>query len=151
MRLTKFTDYSLRILIYVAARGGERTTIEDAALHFGISMAHLKKVVLHLSRAGFLHGNRGRTGGFELARAPDLINIGAVIRSTEPDFGLFECFLEGNTCAITRPCRLPTIGHEALHAFLGVFDRYTLADVLLRPDLFVTPSSGALQPVRRFP
>ena len=95
MRLTKFTDFSLRVLLFAAAHPAERVTIESAADYFDISRAHLKKVVLTLTRGGFLRGIRGRTGGFELAQTPVQVNLGAVIRLTEPDFGLFECYLTG--------------------------------------------------------
>lgn len=147
MRLTKFSDYALRILLLAATPDQGRLTIEEAARRFDISVAHVKKVVLTLSRAGYLHGSRGRTGGFVLARAPQDINLGAVIRLTEPDFGLFECFLPDNACLISRACRLPTIANEALAAFIGVFDRYTLADALLRPE-FLMPANRDRQPRR---
>lgn len=148
MRLTKFTDFSLRVLLFAAAHSSRRVTIEDAAQHFEISVGHVKKVVLALTRGGFLHGVRGRSGGFQLAHPPAEINLGAVLRVTEPDFGLFECFLPGNACVISRPCGLPSIGNEALRAFLGVFDRHTLADVMVRPDFFLPAKSPARQPIR---
>lgn len=132
VRLTKFTDYSLRVLLLAASRrDGDRLTIEEVAETFAISRGHVKKVVLHLSQAGFLTGTRGRTGGLALARPPDTINIGEVIRATEPDFGLFECYLPGNACRITRGCRLASIGNRALAAFLAAFDACTLEDALV--------------------
>lgn len=148
MRLTKFTDFSLRVLLFAAAHPAERVTIESAANSFDISCAHLRKVVLALTRGGFLRGIRGRSGGFELAQVPDQINLGAVLRLTEPDFGLFECYLTGNTCTISRPCRLPSVATEALVAFLSVFDRHTLADVLVRPDYFLPHQVKQKQPIR---
>jgi Rrf2 family nitric oxide-sensitive transcriptional repressor len=148
MRLTKFTDYALRVLLYAAARDGRRATIEQAATEFGISRAHLKKVVLHLSHAGYVKGLRGHSGGFVLARDPADINLGVLIRQTEPDFGLFECFLPGNVCILSRRCTLPGIANEALAAFLAVFERYTLADVLIRPALFEGVVPGLPQPLR---
>lgn len=148
MRLTNFTDYALRVLIYAAAHPEKRTTIEVAAEYFQISRAHLKKVVLALCQAKFLQCRKGRLGGFELARPPAEINLGAVIRVTEPDFGLFECFLSGNECRISRPCKLPSVANEALLAFLGVFDRHSLADALVRPDYFVSGPSLGPRPVR---
>ena len=147
MRLTKFTDFSLRVLLFAAAHPSERVTVESAAEAFDISRAHLKKVVLALARGGFLRGIRGRSGGFELAQAPDQINLGAVLRLTEPDFGLFECFLAGNACRISRPCRLPNFANEALEAFVEVLRKYTLADVLVRPDYFALPRHAA-EPLR---
>ena len=152
MRLTRFTDYALRLLIFAAghtsAGGPERVTIEEAAAFFDLSHGHLKKVVRNLTHAGFLISNKGRQGGFALARAPDQINLGAVVLATEPDFGLVECFLAGNDCRITRPCRLPNIAAEALEAFLATMSRYTLADAVIRPEYFTAPRA-ATQPVRR--
>lgn len=144
MRLTSFTDYALRVLIYAAAHRDCRVTIEDTATYFRLSHGHLKKVVLTLTRAGFLQSMKGRNGGFRLARPPEEINLGEVILATEPDFGLFECFLSGNTCRITRPCGLPTVANDALAAFLSVFQRHTLADALVRPGYFVP--EAALEP-----
>ena len=120
MRLTKFTDYALRVLLLAAGRrAGGRLTIDEVAATFDISRGHVKKVVLHLSRAGFLTGTRGRSGGVALARPPAEINIGAVIRATEPDFGLFECYLPGNACRVTRGCRLASVGNRALSRVHG--------------------------------
>ena len=146
MRLTKFSDYALRILIFAAAKQGGRATIEEAAEAFGISRAHLKKVVLHLTRAGFLKGMRGRTGGFALAQPPEAIGLGRLLRSTEPDFAVFECFVSGDLCSITRHCRLPRIAHQARTAFLEVFDRHTLADVLVDPAAFALADPAPRQP-----
>ncbi len=148
MKLTLFSDYALRVLLHAAAFPDRRTTISAAADYFQVSRAHLKKVVLTLSQEGFLKGVRGRTGGFELARAPEEINLGAVLRATEPDFALVECFHAGNQCCLTRRCGLPGIANEALRAFLSVFDRHTLADVRLRPELFLSPPPSGLQPMR---
>lgn len=148
MRLTSFSDYSLRILLYAAGHSDARVTIEAASDYFRISRAHVKKVVMTLTHAGFLKGFRGRTGGFELAIPPSEINLGAVLRVTEPDFALFECFQPGNECCISRRCGLPSVANEALRAFLAVFDRHTLADFLLRPELFVEPVVHGVQPLR---
>ena len=148
MRLTRFSDYALRILIYSAAHPQTRMTIETAADYFQISRSHVKKVVLTLSHAGFLHSKKGRLGGFELARPAEAINLGAVIRTTEPDFGLFECFLTGNACRISRPCCLPNIANDALFAFLAVFDRHSLADACIRPEYFLSGPAKNPQPIR---
>ena len=108
MRLTMFTDYALRTLILAASKGDRNVTIEEAAAFYGISAPHLKKVVRTLTGAGFLEAQRGRSGGFRLAMPPETINLGQVIRVTEPDFALVECFREDNRCLITRACRLPS-------------------------------------------
>jgi len=146
MRLTKFSDYALRTLMFAASSPDTLVTIEQTATLYGISQAHLKKVVLLLTRAGFLRGVRGRSGGFTLALAPEDINLGEVLRVTEPDFGMVECFLPGNQCCITRRCGLPSIIDEALAAFITTFDRYTLAQYMLPANGF--PCERRAQPLR---
>jgi Rrf2 family transcriptional regulator, nitric oxide-sensitive transcriptional repressor len=147
MRLTRFSDYALRALIFAASTPDRLATIEETAEVYGISRAHLKKVVTILIRAGFLKGVRGRTGGYTLARPAREINLGAVVRTTEPDFAIFECFSEGNQCRITPCCRLASVANEALAAFVTTFDRYSLADVLVDRSLFLGPAPAA-QPRR---
>jgi len=149
VRLTRFTDYSLRILIFAAAHPESRVTIKEVSDYFRISVAHVKKVVLKLAHEGFLVSMKGRTGGFSLARPAEQINLGAVIRVTEPDFGLFECFLSGNACAISRPCGLPSIANDALAAFLAEFDSHQLSDVKVRPSWFTTERPEMRQPIRK--
>lgn len=136
MRLMSFTDYALRLLMYAAARDGRLVTIEEVANVFHISRAHLMKVANALTRAGFLTAVRGRSGGLQLGRPPQAIRLGDVIRATEPDFVLVECFAPDNQCIITRHCRLRGILHEGLDAFDAVLDKYTLADLLLKPKDF---------------
>jgi Rrf2 family nitric oxide-sensitive transcriptional repressor len=136
MRLTNFSDYALRILMYAAAHEGRLITIDETARTYGISRAHLMKVVNVLTRAGYLKAVRGRSGGLTLGARPNKIRLGEVIRLTEPDFALVECFATGNECVITRSCRLRGILHEALDAFNTTLDRYTLADLMLKPKAF---------------
>ncbi|WP_322414393.1 RrF2 family transcriptional regulator [Mesorhizobium huakuii] len=136
MRLTDFSDYSLRLLMYAAARAGQLVTIEETAQVYGISRAHLMKVANQLTRAGFLKAVRGRSGGLALARPPEQIRLSDVLRATEPDFALVECFRSENNCLITTRCRLRGMLKEALAAFSGTLDRYTLADLLLSPEDF---------------
>lgn len=136
MHLSKFSDYALRVLMLAAARRDERLTIEETASIFGISQGHLKKVVLAMSRAGYLRGIKGRTGGYELAQPPQEINLGAVLRLTETDFKMFDCFQDGNKCLIVGPCVLPSVGRKAVKAFLSAFDEVTLADVALPKTAF---------------
>ncbi len=97
------------------------------------------KVVNILVRSGFLIGIRGRSGGFRLAMTPKEIVVGDVIRATEPDFALVECFATGNQCIVTGCCKLPTMLNEALNSFIATLDRYTLADLLLKRLDFDTP------------
>ena len=151
MRLTMFTDYALRTLILAASKGDRNVTIEEAAAFYGISAPHLKKVVRTLTRQGFLEAQRGRSGGFRLAMPPESINLGQVIRATEPDFALVECFREDNQCLITRSCRLPPILNRAIEAMLHVFDQHSLADLTLNDRIFgefPRASERRSQPVR---
>jgi Rrf2 family transcriptional regulator, nitric oxide-sensitive transcriptional repressor len=145
MRLTTFSDYALRVLMYAAAAGDRLVTIEETAKTYGVSRGHLMKVVNILTRSGYIRAVRGRSGGFTLAMAPEAINLGAVVRATEPDFALAECFAPGSTCIITRRCKLPEVLNEALNAFIGTLDRYTLADLMLAKRDFVPPR----RPVRQ--
>lgn len=139
MRLTTFSDYALRVLMYAGAAGDRLITIEETARTYNISRAHLMKVVNILTRGGYLKGVRGRSGGFTLARSPDTINIGDVIRTTEPDFAMVECFATGNQCIVTGCCKLPAILNEALNNFIATLDRYTLAQLLLTEVDFMIP------------
>ena len=142
MRLTHFSDYALRILMYAETCSDRLITIEETAEVYGISRAHLMKVANQLTRAGFLKATRGRSGGLELARRPDKIRLGDVVRATEPDFALVECFAPGNTCLITPRCRLKGVLKEALQAFVATLDRYTLADLILSPkDFGIKPAA----------
>jgi Rrf2 family nitric oxide-sensitive transcriptional repressor len=144
VRLTTFSDYALRVLLYAANAGGRLVTIEETAKVYGVSRAHLMKVVNTLTRAGYLKAVRGRSGGFLLGRAPGEIRLGDVIRLAEPDFALVECFAGDNRCILTPRCGLPKVVNEALNAFIGTFDRYTLADVALRERDFVPPPAKKL-------
>jgi Rrf2 family transcriptional regulator, nitric oxide-sensitive transcriptional repressor len=142
MRLTSFTDFALRLLMYAAAHEDRLITIEEASDVYDISRAHLMKITNTLTRAGFLKAVRGRSGGLMLAKPPHKILLGEVVRVTEPDFALVECFAAGNRCLITRSCRLRGILHEGLDAFNAVLDKYTLADLMLRPkDFGVRPAA----------
>jgi Rrf2 family nitric oxide-sensitive transcriptional repressor len=148
MQLTKFSDYALRVLMFAHAAGDRLVTIEEMAAAYRISRAHLMKVVNALTRAGFLTPVRGRSGGVRLAKPADEIVLGAVVRATEPDFALVECFATGNQCVITGCCRLPSVIDEALDAFLHVLDQHTLASIALRPrDFKKTLTQVARAPV----
>lgn len=128
--------------MYAATRNGRLITIEEAAATYRVSRAHLMKVCNRLTKAGFLRAVRGRSGGLVLAKAPSEIGIGEVLRLTEPDFALVECFGGGNGCTIAPRCRLQGVLHEALAAFLATIDRYTLADLMLNPaDFGIAPAA----------
>ncbi|MDE2475147.1 MAG: Rrf2 family transcriptional regulator [Alphaproteobacteria bacterium] len=130
MRLTAFTDYTLRVLMYVAARPDRLTTIREMATAYGISQNHLMKVVFELGRHGVLETVRGRGGGVRLARAPQDIRLGDIVRLTEAGSALVECFGAESGCIIAGPCRLKGVLSEALEAFLAVLDGYTLHDLV---------------------
>lgn len=130
MRLTRFTDYSLRVLIFLGIQQDGLSTIKQIADHYDISKNHLMKVVYELNQLGYIETVRGKNGGMRLNQEPDSINLGALVRRTENDLDLVECFSDGNQCVITSACRLKSILGEALNAFIGVLDQYTLSDLL---------------------
>ncbi|MFB5188891.1 Rrf2 family transcriptional regulator [Alicyclobacillus fastidiosus] len=133
MNLTMFTDYSLRTLIYVAMKPEERlSNIQEIADVYGISANHLMKSVHKLGKLGLIQTIRGRNGGFRLAKPPEEINIGWVVREMEENWNLVECFDEQNgLCVLSPSCRLKNVLAEALKAYLAVLDKYTLADLVV--------------------
>ena len=134
MRLTTFTDYSLRVLMYLAAAPERRATIAEIARAFGVSEHHLVKVVHFLGREGLLANSRGRRGGLRLARPAGEINVGAVVRLTEAPDAPAECFdPDRNACLLSGSCRLRGVLHEAVAAFYGTLSRYSVADLSIRP------------------
>jgi Rrf2 family transcriptional regulator, nitric oxide-sensitive transcriptional repressor len=134
MRLTTFTDYCLRALIFVALKGDEATTIDEIAAHHKINRNHLVKVVFRLGQLGYLNTSRGKGGGIRLASDPAKLNLGKLIRQTEEEFVLVECFQERDClCVIEPACVLKAALRAALAAFFEVLDGYTLAD-LIKPS-----------------
>jgi Rrf2 family transcriptional regulator, nitric oxide-sensitive transcriptional repressor len=133
MRLTLNTDFSLRVLIHVGIGGDRLTTINDIAQSFGISKAHLMKVVNDLSQKGYLDTVRGRNGGIRLMREPRHINVGQVVRDTENQLAVLGCLERKGYCPIERVCVLRSALRDATQAFLAVLDAYTLAD-LIKPQ-----------------
>ncbi|MGE0627066.1 MAG: Rrf2 family transcriptional regulator [Hyphomicrobiaceae bacterium] len=136
MQLTRFSDFALRVLMYAHAADDRLVTIEEMAAAYRISRTHLMKVVNALSRAGYLKAVRGRVGGVTLARPAEAIRLGDVVRATEPDFALVECFSCDNECIIHGCCRLPAVLRHALAAFLSELDRHTLASIAPKPREF---------------
>lgn len=129
MQLTLFSDYSLRILLYLTMHHGQRVTLREISAAYGISRNHLVKVVQRLIEQGLVESVRGRGGGLSLAREPRDINVGAVVRLTEPHLNLVECFDERtNTCPIDSACGLKNALVRAQEAFYAELARYSLAD-----------------------
>ena len=130
MRLTRFTDYSLRVLIYLGLTPG-RATIPEITAAYGVSRNHLLKVVRSLADGGFITTQQGKGGGIALARPPQEIGIGEVVRHSEETLAPAECLRDGGDgCPIAPDCRLQGVFREAQEAFLATLDRYTLADLL---------------------
>lgn len=135
MRLTVYTDYALRVLMYVALHPDRLPTIAEIAESYGISRNHLMKVVYELGVGGYVETVRGKNGGLRLARRPQDIVLGEVVRRTEPDMALVPCFEAARSpCVITPACTLRRALHEARGAFLKVLDSYTLSDLVQNRD-----------------
>lgn len=141
MRLTQWTDYTLRVLMYCAACEGREqpVTISEVAESYDISRSHLTKIVQQLAAQNLLETSRGRGGGMRLLTPAKDINVGALVRSTETDFTLVECFdVTTNQCRLSNDCRLQSALSEAMEQFFSVLDKLTLADLMI-PH---TPSVG---------
>jgi Rrf2 family nitric oxide-sensitive transcriptional repressor len=128
MRLTRYTDYAMRVLIHLAAHPERLCSIAEISRAYGISQNHLMKVVNDLARQGFVASSRGRSGGIRLGRAAEEINVGVVVRHTEEGFDMVDCA----SCVIAPACGLNGMLNQALGAFMGVLDGYTLADLSTR-------------------
>lgn len=130
MHLTIFSDYTMRVLIYLGLRREGLVTISDVAKAYGISENHLMKVVHQLAQRGYIETIRGKGGGMRLAREPESINLGELIRLTEGDTGLLECLDRKSSCCIQPACSLIGILREAQNALFAVLGKYTLNDLL---------------------
>ncbi|MBF0281318.1 MAG: Rrf2 family transcriptional regulator [Zetaproteobacteria bacterium] len=138
MQLTLYTDYTLRVLLYLALHPEKRCTITEISTAYGISRNHLVKVVHKLGQGEWISTTRGKNGGMQLARPPKEINIGQLVRETEPHMNILECFdKETNTCPIIAPCSLKHVLFQARKAFMDVLDRHTLADALNQPEQII--------------
>lgn len=133
MRLTVYTDYSLRTMIYLALRPGALVTIQEISEAYGISRNHMMKVAHELGRREFVETVRGRGGGLRLKADPARITVGDIVRATEDDWRMVECFdAKRNRCVITPACQLKGILQEGLDAMFDVLDKYTLAQLVSR-------------------
>ena len=132
MRLTDYSDYALRLMMYLGLRRGGLSTIDDVANAYGISKAHLMKITHELGKKGLIQTVRGRQGGMRLARDIDKIRVGEIVRACEPDFALVPCMETnaGNVCAVQPACVLKRALAKAAMAFLEVLDNYSLADLV---------------------
>ena len=132
MHLSTFTDYSLRVLIYAAARAPEQVSLTELAEAYHISRNHLIQVVRRLGHLGYLENTRGRGGGIRLGKDPKTIRLSEIVKATEPGFEMAECFQKkgGQRCRLTPICRLRGILGEATQSFLDTLDQYTLADIV---------------------
>ena len=129
MRLNTQTDYALRLLMHLAVNSARLVTIQEVSDRFSISRNHLMKLASALTHEGFVTSVRGRSGGLKLAKPPEQITVGAVVRCMENDFAMVECFQTGRgQCLITPVCRLKGVINGAVAAFLAELDRSTLAD-----------------------
>ena len=131
MKLTRYTDYAIRVMIYLGSHEGEIRSIKEVADAYEISQNHLMKVVQDLAKAGFVESIRGRNGGIRLGRPATSINLGHLLRHTEGLDDILEC----SSCSIRGGCGMPSILREATAAFVGVFDRYSVADIIARKDV----------------
>lgn len=148
MRLTSFTDYSLRALMYLAVNRERLVTIQDIADLHGISKNHLTKVVHQLGQLGLVETMRGRNGGLKLGREPAAINIGQVVRQTETDFYMAECFdRDSNSCVFAPACVLKGALAAATAAYLAVLDGVTLEN-LVKKNGPRTVGGGVVKPLR---
>jgi len=130
VKLTLYTDYSLRVLLYLASKPDELGTITEISDFFKISRNHLVKVVHNLGMLGLIITVRGKNGGIKLASSPDKIFISDVVKNTEPDMDILECFNpETDQCVISSSCHLKLVLHDARASFMNVLGQYTLADI----------------------
>jgi Rrf2 family nitric oxide-sensitive transcriptional repressor len=138
LQLTYFSDYALRLLLYLATHPNRLVPVQEVSQAYGISPHHLMKVVQRLVEEGIVASTRGRRGGLRLNRRPEEVNVGALVRLTEPHFHLVECFdTNANTCPIEPACGLKAVFRQAQRAFLTVLDGHTIADFLPRAPALI--------------
>lgn len=135
MRLTTFSDYTIRALIYMGIFPDRMITVGELATNYGVSRNHLNKVVHYLGQQGYVETTRGKGGGIRLAVAPENINIGTLVRDTEKNSALVECFSPASCeCRLVPACRLTGILRQAQESFYTVLDQYTVADLITNTE-----------------
>lgn len=135
MHLTRFTDYGLRCLMYLAARPQALSSVKTISDHYGISRNHLVKVVHRLSQLGYIETSKGKGGGIRIATGTEHLKLGKLIQTLEPNMSTVECFdAETNTCNISEQCQLKHMLYDATQAFVQKLDEYTLADTVTNAD-----------------
>lgn len=151
MRLTTFSDYSLRVLVYLGVHAERLATTGEIARIYGVSENHLMKVVYYLAQRGYIETTRGKGGGMRLAHSPEKINIGEVVRGSEENLKLVECFdAAASDCRIEPACVIKGILSRAVDAFFAALEPYTLADLLVtKPKLVKMLVKGARRPCAR--
>ena len=138
MKLTAFSDYTLRVLMFLAVQDNRLATIPEIAAAYGISENHLKKVVHQLARSGVIETVRGKGGGIRLACKPDELRLGDLVLALEPNMYLVECFnLKTNTCRVVSACKLKHFLGDASKAFINTLDQHTLDDVVISKQAVV--------------
>lgn len=131
MYLSKFTDYSFRILMYLGNNPDKLSTVDELSSILGLSTHHVKKIVYKLSKNNYILSLKGRNGGIKLGMDPKDINLGKLLEITEDNLDILECFsIENNTCSLNNCCKLKPIINDALESFKLKFSEYTLADIL---------------------
>lgn len=136
MQITRFTDYGLRTLMYVAARSENIASVKEIAEYYGISRNHLVKVVHRLSQLGYIETTKGKGGGLQIAQGAGNLRLGDLISQLEPNMGIAECFdTKTNTCRITGSCQLKHYLFEAMKNFIDTMNKYTLADMVQNKEM----------------
>ena len=136
MQITRFTDYGLRTLMYVAARSENIASVKEVSDHYGISRNHLVKVVHRFSQLGYIETTKGKGGGIKIAKGTEKLRLGELIKQLEPNMNMVECFdAKTNTCRITGSCQLKHYLFEATQSFINTMNKYTLADTVQNKEL----------------
>ena len=136
MQLTRFTDYSLRSLMYLASHPERLSSVKEISEHYGISRNHLVKVVHRLSQLGYIETLKGKGGGIQIANGTEKLRLGVLISELEPNMNLVECFdSKTNTCRITGACQLKHYLFEAARSFINTMNKYTLADTIKNKEV----------------